>query len=262
MPHTGMTFDRDISSARIDTPPSIWGNPFLDLFLATGPVACWFMFLAFFAINPHWDLLVSSGFFDAELCAQTANNHDFCQGFPAATDPILRAVRKTLQAIPPWVGLGILAWIVADWRVGLRWRDTGMLLRTAMVATLIIWPLLIVNGVLKAFWGRPRPWQSEPFGGDWPFVEAGLITDYCASNCSFVSGEAASAGLIALLPLLFSPHYRLAAALLLIPCSLLMAGLRVSFGAHYASDVLLGYWGTIAVFALTFVFLSRYTAKA
>ncbi|MEO0543448.1 MAG: phosphatase PAP2 family protein [Pseudomonadota bacterium] len=242
----------------IDTPLTRSGNPFLAFFL----IALWFAVLALFASYAHWDLAISSWFFEDDLCAQTANDRGFCHGFTAATDPVLRTIREILQALPPWTGVGLLFWAIADWRTGLRWQNAGFRLKTAIVATLVIWPLLIVNGILKTFWGRPRPWQSEPFGGQAPFIEAGKISDYCAFNCSFVSGEAASAGWLALLVLLFPPAHRRLAAFIMIPISLFMAGLRVAFGAHYASDIILGYIGAIAVFALIMALLTRFAAKA
>ncbi|MEO1747879.1 MAG: phosphatase PAP2 family protein [Pseudomonadota bacterium] len=233
-------------------------NPFLGLSL----FALWVGLLALFAFWPQWDLQISARFFDAQRCAQTMDKAGFCRGFALAQMPVLQNIRFFLLALPPWVGIAILIWLIADWRIGLRWKDTGFRLKVALTATLIIWPLLIVNGVLKAFWGRPRPWQSEPFGGISPFIEAGRITDHCASNCSFVSGEAASAGWLALLVLLFPPTYRWPAVLILIPASILMASLRIAFGAHYASDALLGYWGAIAVFALLFSIMTRLATKA
>ncbi|MEO1380083.1 MAG: phosphatase PAP2 family protein [Pseudomonadota bacterium] len=235
---------------------------FSNPLLALSSIGMWFLALALFITNAHWDLQISALFFDAERCAQTRDSSTFCRGFSLAEEPVLRTIRQILQTLPTWLGIAVLLWFIADWWIGLRWKDTGFRQKAALTTTLIIWPLLIVNGVLKAFWGRPRPWQSEPFGGTSPFIEAGRISEHCAANCSFVSGEAASAGWLALLVFIFPPALRPLAAMILIPASIFMAGLRIGFGAHYTSDAFLGYWGSIAVFALVFTTMTRLASKA
>ncbi|MEM9999754.1 MAG: phosphatase PAP2 family protein [Pseudomonadota bacterium] len=253
-----MAAQNALPQRKTHTPLYHLGNPFF----AAGLFAAWFVSLGIWATNGTWDLAIARWFFDAELCGQTAREAGFCFGFPAATDPFLRFVRSTLQHAPKWIGVGLLSWVIADWIVGFRLKDPSFRARTALLATLIIWPLIIVNGILKAYWGRPRPWQTEDFGGPFPFVEAGTITDYCASNCSFVSGEASSAGWLALLFLLFPPRLRIPAAVVLSAIGLFMAGLRMAFGAHYASDVFLGFFGAIVTFAVVAAILERYHAKA
>ena len=52
-------------------------------------------------------------------------------------------------------------------------------------ASALLGPGLLVNGLLKANWGRARPIQTDLFGGDWPFSEVWVVTDHCQSNCSF-----------------------------------------------------------------------------
>ncbi len=52
-------------------------------------------------------------------------------------------------------------------------------------------PRRLVNGLLKRSFGRARPVQIRPFGGDGPFTQAWEVSDYCQSACSFVSAEVA-----------------------------------------------------------------------
>jgi lipid A 4'-phosphatase len=99
-------------------------------------------------------------------------------------------------------------------------------------------PGLVTNVILKDHWGRARPKQVVEFGGAKIFTPPLLPTSQCASNCSFVSGEAAS---------IFMPFY---AVSLLIPqwaAVLLAAGtlcgfaaglVRMAQGAHFLSDVI------------------------
>ena len=82
-------------------------------------------------------------------------------------------------------------------------------------------PQILVNLLLKSYSGRPRPHQTDLFGGDLPFMPAGSFSGQCENNCSFISGEAAGAGwLICLIPLL-PPRLRLALAPGIIAVSLL-----------------------------------------
>ena len=62
-----------------------------------------------------------------------------------------------------------------------------------VLATFALGPWLLVNGVLKEFWGRARPRALLEFGGRSTFSPAWWISDRCNRNCSFASGEAASA---------------------------------------------------------------------
>jgi lipid A 4'-phosphatase len=102
-----------------------------------------------------------------------------------------------------------------------------------LAACLVIGPGVVANIVLKDHWGRARPKLVVEFGGTKTFTPALLPTDQCSTNCSFVSGEAAS---------IFMPFY---AAGLLIPqwsavllgagtvCGLAAGLVRISQGAHF-----------------------------
>lgn len=115
-----------------------------------------------------------------------------------------------------------------------------------LVATLALGPGLLVNGVLKEISHRPRPEQTRDFGGPWTFQPYENFGGQCARNCSFVSGEAATAAWT-LAPALLAPPparaFTVAAALLF---TLATAGLRMAYGGHYLSDV---------TFAALFTFL-------
>ena len=112
------------------------------------------------------------------------------------------------------------------------------------VATILIGPLLLVNGVFKTYWGRARPSDITIFGGDKAFTPAWLYTDQCDFNCSFTSGEggaiATTALLIAFLswPRLGQTHRRVL-GWVLGGLVVLTAGLRVVVGQHFLSDTLL-----------------------
>jgi len=63
-----------------------------------------------------------------------------------------------------------------------------------------------------------------------------------------VSGEAAAAGWLMCLALVLAVHRYVWAALAVGAISIVMAGLRIAFGAHYLSDAVLGYTMTVAIF--------------
>ena len=53
--------------------------------------------------------------------------------------------------------------------------------------TLVLGPLLAINGILKSFWGRARPMEIFEFGGFKTFSPAGIISNQCSLDCSFAS---------------------------------------------------------------------------
>ncbi|MEN9895310.1 MAG: hypothetical protein RIR97_1162, partial [Pseudomonadota bacterium] len=59
---------------------------------------------------------------------------------------------------------------------------------TLLLASWVICTGLIVNLLLKAHSGRPRPVNTDLFGGTEMFMAAGSFGGSCQSNCSFISG--------------------------------------------------------------------------
>lgn len=224
-------------------PFGLWSNPLLAAVLLT----VWITLLLIFNGEPQWDLAISGWHFDPQRCAATANGR-FCGGFAAAGSPVLVPLREAMQVMPVVIGIVLLFLGALDHRDGMRWRHAGLRIKLVLPVALIVGPGLIVNGVLKEFWGRPRPWMTEAFGGWMPFVEAGAIQGMCERNCSFVSGEGAGAGWLLCLTVLFPPELRRPAFAVLALIGATMAYMRVMFGAHYFSDALLGYLLSVTVF--------------
>ncbi|WP_337271290.1 phosphatase PAP2 family protein [Oryzifoliimicrobium ureilyticus] len=106
---------------------------------------------------------------------------------------------------------------------------------------------LITNLFLKRYYGRPRPFQTDLFGGSFPFIPAGSFHGACHQNCSFPSGEASGAGWLICLIVLVPERYRLWVAPPVIVAAVTTAILRVAVGAHYASDAVLGLLLSITV---------------
>lgn len=198
------------------------------------------VFTALFLAFPGLDLAASEMFYQAGT------------GFALSRDPLLKAFRKSADlslAILLTGLLGRLVWLVA--RRGLsaltQARQSGF-----MLAALAVGPGLVVNGLFKSVWGRPRPVMVDLFGGEAPYQPVWRITDWCQSNCSFVSGEASSAAWMAAALVLVPAHLRPVAAPLVIGYAVLLSLNRLAFGGHFLSDIVLSWAISGLVFAVLF----------
>lgn len=213
-----------------------------------GLLVTWLALAILFKNIPGIDKAVSSFFFVKSNCAEAIIDKT-CGKFPLGSMPFFKALRFVFQHLP-WVGVIVIIGIIwRDRAAGLRWNHKRIRIVTIALTTFALGPGLLVNGYMKPFIGRPRPANTLLFGGEQPFIAAGEWSNACFRNCSFVSGEAAGmAWIICLLPLW--PHrdrHRL-----IMPMVALIAAtglLRVAFGRHYLSDVILGALATVVVFS-------------
>jgi len=100
---------------------------------------------------------------------------------------------------------------------------------------------------LKDHAHRPRPSQTQEFGGPWEFRPWWRFDGACPKNCSFVSGEASEAFWMAAPASLAPPPLRplaIGAALVFGAGAGLM---RMGAGGHFLSDVLISALLTILV---------------
>jgi lipid A 4'-phosphatase len=116
-----------------------------------------------------------------------------------------------------------------------------------VLATFALGPGLIVNGILKEHWGRARPRALSEFGGDAIFSPAWWISDQCARNCSFVSGEAAAAFCLVALVFLVRKEQRPAMLVFTLSFAATVSLTRIAVGAHFLSDVLIAWLITLCV---------------
>lgn len=204
-------------------------SPVTAAFVVTVVLSAYFVFL------PGVDLAVSGLF------------HDPALGFVATTDPLLRALRKSSSWVMGALLLGLIVVAVRGWWAG--WREARKAL--FLISGLALASGLVVNGLFKSVWGRARPIQIEGFGGDAAFTPAWTISDQCASNCSFVSGEASSAAWIAAVAVVMTPQPWRA---ILIPVAFAYAAAlsfnRLLFGGHFLSDIVLSWAITALVLCL------------
>jgi len=132
------------------------------------------------------------------------------------------------------LALGFVAWVAASWMPRLRtWR----LPLAFFVVAGILGPGAVVNLVFKDHWERARPYQVEAFGGTQQFTRAGVMTDQCNNNCSFVSGHVACGAFLVSIGLVHRRRRNAWAA------AGVVAGLTIGFARmsavdHWLSDVL------------------------
>lgn len=145
----------------------------------------------------------------------------------------------------------LLATLFQVTRSALRGRTAGQDARRAiwLVSCLLLGPGLLVNGLLKTHWGRPRPIATDLFGGEAPFQKAWVVSDWCDRNCSFVSGEASSAAWLVAAALLAPRRIRGPATALAVLYAFAISINRIAFGGHYLSDVLIAWLLCALVFA-------------
>jgi lipid A 4'-phosphatase len=129
------------------------------------------------------------------------------------------------------------------------WRLPSLAPRSATFLTLglLLGPGLLVNGILKPYWGRPRPLSVTEFGGSQAFVNWWDPTGTCPQNCSFVSGEAATAAWMFGPAMLVPAPWRGIAILAAAVFTAFMSMLRISVGAHFFTDVVFGALSTVLI---------------
>lgn len=190
--------------------------------------------LLIFGIWPGIDLAVTGYFHDASLPGGS--------GFAIRQNVWIEGARNLIwdaTLLMPVLALILLALAL--------WRKTSGWFWGYILALFLIGPGLVVNAGFKAYWGRARPSNVIDFGGTAHFTPAWEISDQCAKNCSFVSGEGAgvTALTIAVLLILYRYRARLSHPLYRLGQSLAVLSLgfvgwqRVASGGHFLSDVLL-----------------------
>lgn len=218
---------------------------FTGTFLTLG--AAWLFLLSMFHALPSIDIAASQLFFSGPAC-EPSLPHLPCGNFTLRTDEPIQALRWALYALP-YLGAAIVVAALILGGVSKRWRERLPIRHLWLsLVSLGISTGLITNFLLKGHWGRPRPIQTDFFGGTMAFTPAGSLSGACERNCSFISGEASGAGWLICLLILLPPRYRAWIAPPVILASVFTAFLRVAVGAHFTSDVILGWLMSILVF--------------
>ncbi len=186
---------------------------------------------AIFSLFPGIDLAASALFYQPG------------KGFPLAAFAPAELWRQTV-----WAGsVGMFLLALAGSLTGLTGRtllSVGGRVWTFIALLYLAGPVLLVNVILKAHWGRARPAEVAEFGGAAQFTPALVPSDQCLDNCSFVSGEGAAAVVLALALLAIAPGMRrnapvFARRLWTIAAFTIAIGTlaqRIATGRHFLSD--------------------------
>lgn len=188
-----------------------------------------------FIVFPGIDLAVSGWFADGDQ-------------FPLSENAFFKAVRDFNRAVPYWL---LPLMVIAIIAYALLPRRLSFLAAHKALYVLLsfgLGPGLFVQ-TAKALFGRPRPREIVEFGGMADFSPVWQFAGLCSRSCSFPSGEAGLAA-AALSILVFIPAAIAKPANAALTLFLLVVALnRVLFGAHFLSDVLIAWFGTLWVMA-------------
>src|SRR5579872_3947746 len=179
-----------------------------------------------FGIYPELDLKLAALFYDA----------------PSRTFPVrLNWLAAIARNAAMWVAWGLALPAIVALVVKLVRPDRPLLISGRAIAflllTLVLSAGVLTNLTFKSYWGRPRPVTVTEFSGDQTFVPWWNPRGSCARNCSFFSGEGATAfcayAPAALAPPAWRPLAYAGATLFGVTTSLL----RMAFGGHFFTDV-------------------------
>ena len=179
-----------------------------------------------FGIFPELDLKLAALFYDPAS-----------RSFPLKSDAVAAFARDGAMWVAWALALPALGAIVGK----LVWPSRPMLIpgRAALflLVTILLSAVVLSNLTFKSYWGRPRPVMVTEFSGPWRFVPYWDPRGECGRNCSFFSGEGATAfwtfAPAALTPPMWRPLAYGAAALFGVTTSVL----RMAFGGHFFTDV-------------------------
>ncbi len=115
--------------------------------------------------------------------------------------------------------------------------------------------IIIVNVLLKGFWGRARPNDILELGGKDNFSAWFQYSDVCNTNCSFVSGDA-SVG-FSLITLYLITKNRLFFWLSLLS-GIILGAVRILEGGHFFSDILMS---GLIIYFLSFIQFQIYNKR-
>ncbi|MBR0695317.1 phosphatase PAP2 family protein [Bradyrhizobium lablabi] len=202
-----------------------------------------------FGVYPELDLKLAALFYDAAH-----------KVFPLK----LNAVAAVARDAAMWIAWGFALPAIAAVVVKLIRPDRPMLIsgRAAifLVATMILSAGVLTNLTFKTYWGRPRPVVVIEFSGDQQFVPWWDPRGTCARNCSFFSGEGATAfwtyAPAALAPPVWRPLAYTAATVFGVATS----ALRMAFGGHFFTDVAIAGLVTFFVIWLAYALIYRWAA--
>src|SRR5438445_5458757 len=200
-----------------------------------------------FGIYPELDLKLAALFYDAAA-----------KSFPLKLNALAAIARDGAM----WIAWGLALPAIAALVIKLARPDKPLLISGRaiifLLVTLVLSAGVLTNLTFKSYWGRPRPVVVTEFNGPEPFVPWWDPRGSCGRNCSFFSGEGATAfwtyAPAALTPPAWRPVAYAAATLFGVATS----ALRMAFGGHFLTDVAAAGLVSFLVIWLAHAFLYRW----
>lgn len=207
---------------------SLWKKPNLNLLLII-------LLFGIIAVSPYTDIAFSKLFY---------HNNQFLlnSGFMAWM------LHYGFQGLLILSGLSVLfLWLLGfiknkQWILGV---NTPVML--FIFGSLLLGPIIIVNGLFKTFWGRARPYEVMEFGGLKYFTPPMVITNQCNLDCSFMSGHTAMGFWVICFAFLTPCRWRKTAIISALIFGSLLGLARIAAGFHFFSDVFFSAVVTISV---------------
>ena len=214
------------------------------LFIA---LALWLVIGLAFGIYPELDLKLAALFFDPET-----------RTFPLKLNEYAGLARDAAM----WIAWALALPSIVAFVVKLIRPDRPLLVSgraiVFLLATLLLSAGVLTNLTFKTFWGRPRPIVVTEFAGDQQFVPWWDPRGDCARNCSFFSGEGATAFWTLAPAALAPPSWRPLAYAGAVVFGAVTSGLRMAFGGHFFTDVAIAGLVTFLVIWLAYALIYRW----
>jgi lipid A 4'-phosphatase len=200
-----------------------------------------------FGIYPELDLKLTALFYDPAT-----------KSFPLKFNTVASFARDAAM----WIAWGLALPSIGALVVKFARPERPLMMSGRAIAFLLV-TLILSAGVLtnltfKNYWGRPRPVVVTQFNGDQSFVAWWDPRGTCGRNCSFFSGEGATAfwtyAPAALTPPPWRPLAYAAATLFGVVTSVL----RMAFGGHFLTDVATAGLVTFVVIWLAYGYIYRW----
>ena len=200
-----------------------------------------------FGIYPELDLKIASLFYDPTT-----------KSFPLKLNGLAAFARDGAM----WIAWGIALPAIIALVVKLVRPDRPLLISGRAIVFLLV-TLTLAAGVLtnltfKSYWGRPRPAVVTQFNGPDQFVPWWDPRGACARNCSFFSGEGATAFWTYAPAALTPPAWRPLAYASATAFGVLTSLLRMAFGGHFFTDVAIAGLVTYLVVWLAYAWIYRW----
>ena len=200
-----------------------------------------------FGIYPELDLKLAALFYDAAA-----------KSFPLKLNVLAAIARDGAMWIAWALALpAIVALVIKPARPDKPLLISGRAIIFLLV-TLAFSAGVLTNLTFKTYWGRPRPVVVAEFNGAEPFVPWWDPRGSCERNCSFFSGEGATAFWTYAPAALTPPPWRPLAFAAATRFGVITRGLRMAFGGHFFTDVAAAGLVTFLVIWLAYAFIYRW----